>query len=85
MAGFELNFFGLESDCFYQLHHHHHFLVFYTKLKISYIPVASVLPWSSLEEGDEGSHLHNCQTNLVIVFHELFLLYYHFINTTAYN
>ena len=31
--------------------------------------------WSSLVEGDEGSYLPNFQTNLVIVLHELSLLF----------
>ena len=41
--------------------------------------------WSSLVEGDEGSYLPNCQTNLVIALHALFLLFCIFINTTAYH
>ena len=40
---------------------------------------------SSSEEGDEGGHWPNCQTNLVLVHHELSLLFCHFINTTAYH
>ena len=35
--------------------------------------------------GDEGSNLLNCQTTLVIVLHALSLLFWHFINTTAYH
>ena len=46
-------------------------------------PVCSV--WSSLVEGDEGSYLSNCQTNLVIAFHTQSLLFRHFINSTAYR
>ena len=40
---------------------------------------------SSLVEGDDGSYLPNCQTNLVIALHALSLLFWHFINTTAYH
>ena len=36
-----------------------------------------------LAEGDEGSYLPNCQTNMVIDLHELYLLFWHFISTTA--
>ena len=36
-------------------------------------------------EGDEGSHLPNCQTTLVIALDALFLLFCIFINTTAYH
>ena len=43
-----------------------------------------IKPWSSLVEGDEGSYLTNCQSNLVIALHALSLLLYNFINTTAY-
>ena len=42
-------------------------------------------PRSSLVEGDEGSYLSNCQTNLVIALHAPSLLFWHFINTTAYH
>ena len=42
-------------------------------------------PWSSLVEGDEGSFLPNCQSNLVIVIDALSLLFSIFINTTAYH
>ena len=38
----------------------------------------------SLVEGGEGLYLHNCQTNLVIALHAPSLLFWHFINTTAY-
>ena len=44
--------------------------------------------WRYLVEGDEGSFLPDCQTNFVFVvtyFHELFLLFLHFVNTTAYH
>ena len=41
--------------------------------------------WSSLIEGDEGLHLPNCQANLVYALHALSLLFWHFINTTAYH
>ena len=41
--------------------------------------------WSSLVEGGEGSHLPNCQTNLVIALDALSLLFCIFINTTAYH
>ena len=44
--------------------------------------IANATPWSSLVEGDEGLHLPNCQTNLVIALHTLSLLLWHFINTT---
>ena len=40
---------------------------------------------SSLVEGDEGSYLPNCQTNLVIAIHPPSLLFWHFINTAAYH
>ena len=40
---------------------------------------------SSLVEGGEGSYLSNCQTNLVIVLFTLSLLFWKFINTTAYH
>ena len=43
------------------------------------------LAWSSLVEGDEGSFLPNCQANLVIALHALSILFWHFINTTAYH
>ena len=36
-------------------------------------------------EGDEGSYLPNCQTNLVITLHAPSLLFWHFIITTAYH
>ena len=42
-------------------------------------------PWSSLIEGDEGSYLPNCNSNLVITLHELSLLFCNFINTSAYR
>ena len=41
--------------------------------------------WSSLVEGDDGSYLLNCHTNLVITHHALSLLFWHFINTTAFR
>ena len=40
---------------------------------------------SSMVEGDEGSYLPNCQSNLVIALDELSLLFCIFINTAAYN
>ena len=40
---------------------------------------------SSLEEGDEGSYRPYCETNLVILPHELSILISNFINTTAYH
>ena len=43
------------------------------------------LPWSSLVEGDEGSNLPNCQTNLVIALHAVSLLFCKVINTAAYH
>ena len=36
-------------------------------------------------EGVEGLHRHNCETNLVVILHELCLLLWHFINTTDYH
>ena len=39
--------------------------------------------WGSLVEGDEGSDLPNCQTNLFVVYRELSLLFWHFLNATA--
>ena len=39
----------------------------------------------SLEEGGEDSSLPNCQTNSVIAFFTLSLLFFKFINTTAYH
>ena len=44
-----------------------------------------VYSWSSLVKGDEVSYLPNCQTNLVIALHAPSLLFWHFINTTAYD
>ena len=41
--------------------------------------------WSSFVEGDEGSYLPNCQSNLVISLDTLFLLFCIFINTTAFH
>ena len=41
--------------------------------------------WNSLVKGDEVSYLPNCQTNLVIALHAPSLLFWHFINTTAYD
>ena len=40
--------------------------------------------WSSLVAGNEGSYLPNCQTNIVIVLHALYIFFCNFINTTAY-
>ena len=37
--------------------------------------------WSSLVEGDDGSYLPNCQSNLVIALHALSLLFCNFTNT----
>ena len=45
----------------------------------------TALPWSSFVEGDEVLYLPNCQTNLVIALHAPSLLFWHFINTTAYH
>ena len=42
-------------------------------------------PWSSLVEGGEGLYLPNCQTNLVFALHAPSLLFWHFVNTTAYH
>ena len=41
--------------------------------------------WSrnSLVEGDEASYRPNCETNLVIVLHKLFVLFHNFTNPTA--
>ena len=44
-----------------------------------------LVPWSFLVEGDEGLFLPNCQTNLLIALHAPSLLFWHFINTTAYH
>ena len=41
-------------------------------------------PWTSLVEGDEGSYLPNCQSNLIIFLHTSFLLFCSFINTKVY-
>ena len=35
--------------------------------------------------GDEGLSLHNFKINLVIALHALSLLFWHFLNTTAYH
>ena len=40
-------------------------------------------PVSSLVEGGDGSHLHNCQINLLIALYTLSLLFFMFINTTT--
>ena len=40
--------------------------------------------WSSLVEGGEGLYLPNCQTNLAIALYAL-ILFFKFINTTAYH
>ena len=61
-----------------------HSLILYSAKCIT--PLGPNLFWklcssSSLVEGDEGLYWPNCQTNLVIVPHEL--LFYNFINTTA--
>ena len=42
-----------------------------------------VKPWISLVEGDKGNYRPNCQSNLVIVIHELTLLLCNFMNRTA--
>ena len=42
-------------------------------------------PWSSSEEEGEGLYLPNCQTNFIIALYRLSLLFYKFINTTAYH
>ena len=42
-------------------------------------------PWTSVVEGDEGSYLPNCQTNLLIALYKLSLLFCKLINTTAYK
>ena len=47
--------------CFYYLAHSYIFL-----LLTFYYPFIAI-PWSSLEDGDEGLYLPNCQTNLVII------------------
>ena len=39
----------------------------------------------SLVEGDEGSYLFNCQSNLIIALDALSLLFCIFINTTTYD
>ena len=53
------------------------------------VPDCFVVPfpksWSSLVEGGEGLYLSNCQTTLVIALDALFLLFFIFINTTAYH
>ena len=41
--------------------------------------------WSSLERGDEGLYRSNSQTNLVMALHSLSLLFFYYINTTAYH
>ena len=41
--------------------------------------------WSSLLEGDEDLYLPNCQSNFVIPYHAVSLLFGIFINTTAYH
>ena len=45
----------------------------------------NIQTWSSLVEGGKGSYLPNCQTTLVIALDALFLLFFIFINTTAYH
>ena len=47
--------------------------------------LSRVKPWSSLVEGDGGSYLLNRQSNLVISFHALSVLFCILINTTAYH
>ena len=53
----------------------------------NYLKLAQLLKgqYSPLVEGREGLNLPNCQTNLVIALNTLFLLFYKFINITAYH
>ena len=48
------------------------------------LEVSSTGSWSSLVAGDEGSNLHNRQSNLVICLRVLSLLFFNLKNTTAY-
>ena len=51
----------------------------------STIMTEEAIAWSSLVEGAEGLYLPNCETNFVIALYTLSLLFFKFINTTAYH